>query len=113
MITNFEQYAIESECKTGEVCVSFKVYTFVQCTDGSLLYLDDTHEAPEYVEDMTKASLYLHGQVKWDGCSDWHFDEQDRGMLHSGTRDSLIDIGKLLAKCWDIAKEELGEKWQA
>ncbi|CAB3754323.1 hypothetical protein LMG29542_02315 [Paraburkholderia humisilvae] len=32
---------------------------------------------------LQDAEIYLHGSVKWDGCSNWHFDEQDRVMLTS------------------------------
>ena len=61
---------------------------------------------------MDESEVYLHGIVKWDGCSNWHFDEQDRVMLHGCSREDLTNLGELMAKCWDYAKENL-ESWDA
>lgn len=53
------------------------------------------------VDSLSDAAVFLHGQVKWDGCSNWHFDEQDRVMLHGCTRTDLSNIGRVLEWCWD------------
>jgi hypothetical protein len=45
---------------------------------------------------------YLHGNVKWDGCSNWHFDAQDFVMLHGCCREDLQRIGDIMALCWDF-----------
>jgi len=55
---------------------------------------------------------YLHGTVKWDGCSNWHFDEQDRVMLHGCQRSDLTRFGEVMAACWDWTAELLGPTWQ-
>ncbi len=65
---------------------------------GSVTSGDDT-------DVLADAEVYLHGAVKWDGCSDWHFDEQDRVMLHGCDRDALLNIGKVMAWCWDCTAE--------
>jgi hypothetical protein len=60
--------------------------------------------------DVTAAEVFLHGEVKWDGCSNWHFDEQERVMLHGCSRDDLTKIGAIMAACWDWTAE-LCPKW--
>lgn len=60
---------------------------------------------PDTVDELALAEPYLHGSVKWDGCSNWHFDEQDRVMLHGCTRDDVKRFGDVLAYCWDWAAE--------
>jgi len=60
---------------------------------------------PDFVESLDDAEPYLHGHVKWDGCSNWSFDEQDRGvMLHGCSRDDLLHLGEVMARCWDLTK---------
>lgn len=54
--------------------------------------------------------LFLHGEVKWDGCSNWHFDEQDIAMIHFCGRQSMLDVGKVLAFCYDWTSQ-LCDRW--
>ncbi len=56
---------------------------------------------PTFVMTLEEAEVYIHGEVKWDGCSNWHFDEQDRVMLHGCRREDILRFGKILAECWD------------
>lgn len=60
---------------------------------------------PHPVESLSDAEPYLHGHVKWDGCSNWHFDEQDRLMLHACSREGLMRLGEAMALCWDWTAE--------
>jgi hypothetical protein len=62
-----------------------------------------SHTCP--VECIEDSEPYLHGEVKWDGCSNWHFDEQDRVMLHGCSRADIQRIGDLMGACWDWAAE--------
>jgi len=57
--------------------------------------------------DVREAKVYMHGFVKWDGCSDWYINEQDRGMLHGCFKSDLLDIGKVMGECWEIASKFL------
>jgi hypothetical protein len=59
---------------------------------------------------LAEAQVYVHGWVKWDGCSDWYFDAQDDVMLHGCTRHDLKRIGDLLTWCWDQTAK-LCPKW--
>ena len=79
--------------------------------------LDETieHDCPFYQksEDMNgettsvlqEAQIFLHGFVKWDGCSNWCFDQQDIAMIHCCSKEDLLNIGNVMAKCWEIAEE--------
>ncbi|WP_197962677.1 hypothetical protein [Burkholderia cenocepacia] len=90
--------------------VDFFVFDIIGWTGGRL---DSTplwrrHRAEsssDLVEDISHAERYLHGRVKWDGCSDWYFDEQDRVMLHGCSRSDLQRLGDVMAACWDWASE--------
>ena len=59
---------------------------------------------------LEDAPVYAHGTVKWDGCSDWHFDEQDRCCIHGCSRGRLTGLGVVLGLCWDYASEFI-ESW--
>ena len=73
-----------------------------QIFKNSDLDLPEGSWAPyEFEVDLPQEDLYLHGSVKWDGCSNWHFDEQDRVMLHGCDRKDLLNIGEVMALCWD------------
>jgi hypothetical protein len=56
-----------------------------------------------HAEDVDE--IYLHGSVKWDGCSNWYFDEQDRNMLHGCDKADLQRLGIVMAFCWDWTVE--------
>jgi hypothetical protein len=62
---------------------------------------------PDPVDTIEESEPYLHGAVCSTGCSDWHFDEQDRIMLHACQREGLERFGKIMAACWDWAGELL------
>lgn len=57
-------------------------------------------------ESDTPTESFLHGYVKWDGCSNWHFDEQDRIMLHFCGVKRATDIGELFRRIYQIALAE-------
>lgn len=63
---------------------------------------------PDPVDTLCDAQPFLHGFVKWDGCSNWSFDQQDEGMmLHGCCRNDLTRIGEVMGRCWDITKDML------
>lgn len=87
--------------------VEYEIYALDGVDEGKPLYhkKDDEGWNPQY--DIEKAALYCHGSVKWDGCSDWHFDEQDDCMLHGCSQQDLLNLGIVLARCWDWTAELL------
>ena len=48
---------------------------------------------------------YLHGHIKWDGCSNWCFDDQDERMLHFCDLKDMQAISKVMERCWAWASE--------
>ena len=94
--------------------IEFSVYEIEGVADKGqrFFHRKDSPVSPDPVESMDEADVYLHGSVKWDGCSNWHFDEQDRSLLHGCSREDLTKLGEVMAKCWDYAKENL-ESWDA
>ena len=90
--------------------VDFILYdiTGEDCDGGALSWLEyGATSSHETTYDLSKAQPFLHGGVKWDGCSNWHFDEQDRVMIHGCRREDLTRIGEVMARCWDMAAEML------
>ena len=61
--------------------------------------------SPDPVARMAEAEPYLHGTVKWDGCSHWHFDEQDRIMLHGCSKEDITRLGDILGECWEWTRK--------
>lgn len=61
--------------------------------------------SPDPVDTLEESEPYLHGDVKWDGCSNWEFDEQERVMLHGCSRSDVQRFGDVMAMCWDWTKE--------
>jgi len=89
--------------------IEFKIYSIEGITlDGDILYHKKNSQVwPDPVRNIDESEIFCHGSVKWDGCSNWHFDEQDRCMLHAGSKDGIVDLFKPLLECWEIAKKEL------
>lgn len=104
----------------SDLRVGFKVYDIMGYGEGATKGVFDvpswhragSNEWPDTVDSLEEAEPYLTGEVRWDGCSNWHFDEQDRLALHACNRDGLTRLGEVMARCWDWAAELLGDKWQ-
>jgi hypothetical protein len=87
-------YSVIADC--GGHYVDFSVY------DGDGHYVD--------------LEPFLKGTVKWDGCSNWKFDDE---WMHFCSKQEAKRLGTLLEKCYEMAlelmpdnKEYLGdEKW--
>jgi hypothetical protein len=59
----------------------------------------------DMTDNIEDAEMYLHGEVKWDGCSNWYFDEQDRVMLHGCSKSDVQRFGDVMALCWEWTAE--------
>lgn len=58
--------------------IEWKAYEVMgECSTGALLYGD--LQGPG---DLATAEPYAHGDLKWDGCVNMYFDEQERCALH-------------------------------
>jgi hypothetical protein len=64
--------------------------------------------------DYDLAEVLVSGHVKWDGCSNWWFGDgiSVRESFHGCERKHLLDLGHIMAECWDWTKE-LCAHWNA
>ena len=62
---------------------------------------------------LEAADVFLHGSVRFDECSNWHFDEQERVMLHGCSRQDIMAWSEAMARCWDWAVEILASRDEA
>jgi hypothetical protein len=84
--------------------VEYKAYKIVSIGDAKNEFYYRDNEA-----NIALAKPYLTGFVKWDGCSNWRFDEQEECMLHCCSRDGLNRFSKIMIICWDWTKELIPE----
>ena len=88
--------------------VEFRVYTAMQMTapwQGPGFQRRGARSSPDPVQHIEDAEVFLHGSVKWDGCSNWYFDEQDRIMLHFCGEEHGAEIGELFKRLYAWARE--------
>lgn len=104
-IIHYDDIGYSVDCEVCEYHVKFTVH-------GIAGYLQPTNErsyerAPgsEWTENLAEARADFSGTVKWDGCSNWNFPRDS--CLHFCTKKSAIDLGVLLGRLYDVAKEEL------
>lgn len=93
--------------------VTYTIYDIQGYSEGETKGVFDTPcwpragamSSPDSVDTLEESEPYLHGDVKWDGCSNWEFDEQERAMLHGCSRGDVQRFGDVMAMCWDWTKE--------
>jgi hypothetical protein len=110
---NFVDLNFTVVAEVHEYRVEFKIYDIVGMAEGDTKGVYDRplwHKAgsprsADIVETLAESEVYLSGHVKWDGCSNWQFDEQDRCMLHGCSRQGIQRFGDILGACWDWAAE--------
>lgn len=92
--------------------VEYKVYEIYGIqSDGVVLYhTKASHTNNNITEDESEAVLYLEGQVKWDGCSNWSFDNEGI-MLHFCDDKDFSKLGQIMLECWGMTKELIPETW--
>lgn len=96
----FQELGYAAPPVAEDYVVSYEVFEIAGWQDG-----DKPLFGSEFVDKLEDAQVFLHGDVKWDGCSNWYFDEQDRGMLHGCSKENLLSIGGVMAACWDWSAE--------
>jgi hypothetical protein len=102
-------FTVVAEQEVDAYHVTYTVYDIEGYTpDGKpVWHKKDAPSYPDFVDTLEEADVYLHGDVKWDGCSNWHFDEQDRCMLHGCSKKDVQRFGDVLAYCWEWTRELL------
>jgi len=87
--------------------VDIKVYRVVSFDEKDVPYFKRFGAASgmDMVGVHKDAQVYLEGRVKWDGCSDFRFTEHDRCALHFCEKESAQNLGVLMGRIYDMAKE--------
>lgn len=58
-------------------------------------------------DDIAKAYTFASGDVRFDGCSNVWFDEQERCAVHTCSRRDLENIGTMLTRVHGLASERI------
>jgi hypothetical protein len=106
-IRQFPELDFVVKITPGEYHADYAIYEILGThVDGTFVYnkagADSTMEPVETIEE---AQIFAHGSVKWDGCSNWHFDITDDCMLHGCDRETLLNVGRILEACWIMTRE--------
>lgn len=113
-IKHFNDLYFTVVAEAHEYRVEFKIYEILGWEDGDsqektygrpLYRRAGAHSSGDTVETLEESEVYLSGFVKWDGCSNWRFDEQDRCMLHGCSKADVQRFGDVMAACWDWTAE--------
>lgn len=111
VIEHHPDFTIAFELHENKVVVNFKVYELCgEYEDGQRLYHAVGEDDHATTANPLEARVYCHGGVKWDGCSNWHFDEQDDVMLHFCGRRGARKLSRIVEAAYDGAKKLMGEK---
>jgi hypothetical protein len=108
IVRHFNSLGYTVVAKPRGYFVYYDIYAHegIECgTEKPLFHKKGSPSYPDPVETVEEADIFAHGDVKWDGCSNWYFDEQDSVMLHGCCKDDVLNIGKILAECWDWTKD--------
>ncbi len=105
-IIHYDDIGYSVDCEVCEYHVRFIVY-------GIGGYLQPTNErsyrretGSGWTESLAEAHADFSGTIKWDGCSDWNM-MPDEVNLHFCSKEGATDLGILLGRLYDIAKEGL------
>lgn len=91
--------------KVEEYRLDYRIYQINGTTvDGAPLY-GCSHE-----DSIIGVQPDVIGDVKWDGCSNFIFTSEN--YLHACSRQELVNLGLILAACWDLAAENI-QNWDA
>jgi hypothetical protein len=91
---------------------AFDVFKIIGKADSGKCYYYERKGATssgDWVDTIEEAGKFLHCSIKWDGCSDWHFDEQDDCMIHFCGKNHMKEMHKLMDMLYDLAEELMAD----
>lgn len=110
IVERFEDYAIQVSIE--DYCVEFIVKEIAGETvspppEGLWLYtVKDAVCNMDTTTVFNDGETFLHGSIKWDGCSNWDFHTSEV-MAHFCGRQGATSIGRLMDRMYQITKERL------
>lgn len=91
----------------GPYETTFRVCCIVGLEDGNRPLFGEWNVDTRRADEMAAAPAFLHGRIKWDGCSDWYFDEQERAMIHFCNPAEVIALGEMFRWLHRLAEERM------
>ena len=103
-----EYYPFVSSDGPSEHVMDFRVYEFnaydpnakTWCLGPNMLSMQENNTTVE------NADVYLSGAIKWDGCVNWSFGEQDVAEHYCGLDEARTFL-KLWERLYEIAAREI------
>jgi hypothetical protein len=89
----------------GEHWMDYEVHDIAdEDSEGQKLFaFENEHGTDDLTPDIEKAIIFMHGAIKWDGCSHNNLQE----YIHGCARKDMTRIGTLFEKLFDIACEKM------
>jgi len=97
-VMGFKTYKIISE--TTETPTEPGIY---KNTIKRVYERDNADHGMDVVTDLEEAQIFLSGNIRFDGCSNMQFNEQENCMLHFCGRKMATDVRVLMGELYDIA----------
>lgn len=108
-IRYFEDLCFAVVATEHSASVEFKIFDVISWSEDGPIYQRKGSDRTDPISELENAEVFADGFVKWDGCSNWLFNqgEDSQSMIHGCTRGDIARIGAVLSACWDWAKELL------
>lgn len=87
--------------------IGINVYEAVRLADESVLIQDSTGVGQSWTKNRDDAEVYLHGTIRWDGCSDWSFYPADNCMIHLCGPGDADELHWLLKTCYSLVADAM------
>lgn len=102
---HWDDLGYSATIEPGQYSAEFKVYIISGwSTKESIRYYGDIHQDKR---DIESAPVYMSGHIKWDGCSNVQFDEQEKCMLHFCGRKDAMKVGELFNRLYEEASKNI------
>lgn len=109
-------WTILAEVETNDCYINFKMYSISGAVasiagvppkpEERLIYEEkDANSGMDTVSNLEEAQVFMSGSLKWDGCSNVKFDEQDNSMLHFCGLSGWQNLAKAIEKLHELAVE--------
>lgn len=102
----------------GDHWMDVTVYEHTVCLPASnerieYFIRDEDYEIESLTHDVTKATPYIEGFVKWDGCCQLRFKEDGSHPMHFDSLSDIDRFGLLFKEIWKVAEELLGGEFKS
>lgn len=76
--------------------------------NGKKILLYPSNEPGPYGHDIPEidnAQVFFEGSIKWDGCSNWEFFNENGLMEHFCERKQAVNFGELFSRLYDLGRD--------